>query len=30
MLKAEKDFVEFIELLNKFNVEYMIDGTKRC
>lgn len=26
MLKAEKDFEEFIELLNKFNVEYMIIG----
>ena len=26
MLKAEKDFEEFIELLNKYNVEYMIVG----
>lgn len=26
MLKAEKDFEEFVELLNKFNVEYMIVG----
>ena len=26
MLKAEKDFEEFIELLNKHNVEYMIVG----
>ena len=26
MLKAEKDFVEFIELLNKNNAEYMIVG----
>ncbi|MDY0082478.1 MAG: nucleotidyltransferase [Ignavibacteriaceae bacterium] len=26
MLKAEKDFAEFIELLNKYNVEYMIVG----
>lgn len=26
MLKAEKDFEEFVELLNKFNAEYMIVG----
>lgn len=26
MLRAEKDFEEFIELLNKHNVEYMIVG----
>jgi predicted nucleotidyltransferase len=26
MLKAEKDFEEFIELLNKHNVQYMIVG----
>lgn len=26
MLKAEKDFEEFVELLNKFDVEYMIVG----
>ncbi len=26
MLKVEKDFEEFVELLNKFNVEYMIVG----
>lgn len=26
MLKAEKDFEEFIELLNKHNIEYMIVG----
>ena len=26
MLKVEKDFEEFVELLNKFSVEYMIVG----
>jgi uncharacterized membrane protein len=26
MLKVEKDFEEFIELLNKHNVQYMIVG----
>ncbi len=26
MLKAEKDYEDFIELLNKFNVEYLIIG----
>lgn len=26
MLKVEKDFEEFVELLNKFNVDYMIVG----
>ena len=26
MLKAEKDFEEFIELLNKNSIEYMIVG----
>ena len=26
MLKVEKDFEEFVELLNKFDVEYMIVG----
>lgn len=26
MLRVEKDFEEFIELLNKYNVSYMIIG----
>ena len=26
MLKAEKDFEEFIKLLNKYNIKYMIVG----
>jgi hypothetical protein len=26
MLKAEKDFEEFVELLNKFKVEYLVVG----